>query len=60
MKIEIGKSYKNIHSGRVCTVTDKIFYNVQYVYDNDGGLCVGRPLYRHYKTFKKNWVEYVE
>jgi len=30
--IEIGKRYKNIHTGYICKVRKKIFYNIQYIY----------------------------
>ena len=55
MNIVVGKRYRNMHSGRVCIVMDKIFFNIKYKYDNDGGLLAGRPLYTHYKKFQKNW-----
>jgi len=50
--IEIGKRYKNIHTGYICKVRKKIFYNIQYVYEGDI-----EYYYTHYKRFLKNWVE---
>ena len=51
MKVEEGKKYKNIHTGEVYTVTDKIFFNVLF---ED---AEGRRGQQHYKTFLKNWVK---
>jgi len=52
MVIEIGKRYKNIHTGRICKVLNKIFFNIQYIEEGDA-----RVQYHHYKRFRKNWIE---
>ena len=51
VEIDIGREYRNIHSGRVCTVISKIFFNIQYR-ENGGSQFIG---YVHYKRFRKNW-----
>ena len=53
-KVEIGRYYQNIHTGRMCKVTGKIFYNIKF--NEEGGVCSG-PHYVHYKTFRKNWIK---
>ena len=54
MKIIIGQKYQNIHSGMICKVIDKIFFNIQFIrLDGDRNFA---PTYTHYKTFRKNWV----
>jgi len=50
--IEIGKKYRNVHTGYICRVRKKIFFNIQYVYEGDPELY-----YCHYKRFRKNWIE---
>lgn len=49
--IEKGKQYVNIHTGRICTVAAKIFFNIKYYYADDPN----RAVYSHYKRFKKHW-----
>jgi|GEM_PF-3165699 len=53
--IEIGKKYRNVHTGEVCTVIQKIFYNIGYRKDNTPNNT--HPHYCHYKRFRKNWIE---
>jgi len=55
MEIKVGEKYRNVHTGRVCLVTNKVFFNVAY--RQDGEPNSGVPHYCHYKRFKKNWVE---
>jgi hypothetical protein len=50
-QVEEGKQYVNVHSGRVCTVSAKIFFNIQYYYADDPNHAV----YSHYKRFRKIW-----
>lgn len=52
--IEVGRRYRNLHTGKACVVVDKMFYNIAYFYDGDPkGIY---PHYCHYRTFKNNWV----
>lgn len=53
-KIKVGSKYRNMHTMKMCTVTSKWFYMVEYR-DDDG---IHGSI--HYKTFKKNWVEMVK
>ena len=52
MTIEVGKLYKNIHTGDVHIVRHKIFFNVAHSDPKDGNVY---PQYTHYKTFGKHW-----
>jgi len=52
-QVYVGKRYTNIHTGRSCTVSSKIFFNIQFRDDNDPHT----PRYCHYKKFRKNWRE---
>lgn len=52
-KIEKDTRYVNIHTGIRCIVKQKIFFNIQYYDDDDPN----RPLYCHYKKFRKHWME---
>jgi len=54
-RVETGKYYKNLPSGRICRVTGKYFYTVKY--DDVDDVFNLNPHYCHYKTFKKNWIE---
>ena len=53
--IEVGKKYRNLHTGIICEVQHKIFFNVAYL--EDGEPRNTYPRYCHYKRFQKNWVE---
>ena len=48
---EVRKKYRNVHTGKVCRVSNKIFYTITYY--NEGK--PNNPKYIHYKTFRKNW-----
>ena len=50
--IIIGKKYKNIHNGVICTVTRKIFWAIQHINE---GMENYAPSYTHYKKFRKHW-----
>ena len=54
-KVEIGRYYKNIYTGRICRVTGKVFYNIKF--DDEDATHGLNPRYCHYKRFRKNWVE---
>ena len=54
-KVEVGKYYKNVPTGRICKVISKIFFNVQYNELDD--VYHTNPSYCHYKTFRKHWIE---
>jgi len=54
-KVEVGKYYKNLPTGRICRVTAKIFFNIKY--DDVEDVYKTNPHYCHYKTFRKNWIE---
>jgi hypothetical protein len=53
MAIEVGKRYRNKHTGIVCEVSQKIFFNIQYFEVDDSEQTY--PLYCHYKRFQKHW-----
>jgi len=53
--IEIDKRYRNLHTGIVCVVVSKAFFNIAYLEDGDPSNAY--PHYCHYKTFQKKWVE---
>lgn len=50
-----GERYLNIHTKDICTVIDKIFFNVVYLYDSKPKDT--NPQYCHYKTFQKHWLK---
>lgn len=54
--IEIDKKYKNIHTNINCIVVSKIFFNIKYYEFKIDPINV-YPIYVHYKTFKKHWIE---
>lgn len=54
-KIEVGKKYKNLHTGQVCEAKAIVFYNIGYLDDNEPQNI--HPHYCHYKTFQKHWAE---
>ena len=51
--IEIGRRYRNKHTGIVCKVIGKIFFNIKYKDEKDP-YNLGIK-YCHYKRFRKNW-----
>ena len=53
--IEINKRYRNLHTGIVCVVVSKQFFNIAYLEDGDPSNAY--PHYCHYKTFQKNSAE---
>ena len=55
MKIEIGKKYRNIHTDRVVTVVQKVFFNIGYLEEDESSDKY--PHYDHYKSFQRHWVE---
>jgi len=50
---EIGKKYKNTHTGRICTIVGKSFYMIAHRNESDESNTY--PTYTHYKTFNKHW-----
>jgi len=57
-EIKIRGHYRNLHTGEVCKVTSKIFYNIAFEVVDDK-YHLGTQ-YCHYKRFRKNWEEVVE
>ncbi len=52
-KIVVGKKYRNKHTGIVCRVSHKAFYNIAY---HEVTESINRyPQYCHYKIFQKYW-----